>query len=68
MTKEAVINQMIQYSKEYQTDEAIEKAKEDLNKVKKILAMFVYNRLEGYKEISLVTSPSLDLRYKMYKR
>lgn len=68
ITKEAVIDQIKQLSKDYQTEEALFRVEEDLKLARKILAIFIYNRLAGYKEISLVTEPELHIKYKFNKR
>lgn len=68
ITKEAVIDQIKQLSKDYQTEEALFRVEEDLKLARKILAIFIYNRLDGTKEISLVTEPELHIKYKFNKR
>lgn len=68
ITKEAVIDQVKQFSKDYNTDETLSKIEEDLKLARKILAIFTYNRLDGTKEISLVTEPELHIKYKFNKR
>lgn len=68
ISKEAVVDQIQQYSKEFDTAEALSTVSEDLKPVKRILAMLIYNRLDGTKEISLVTEPELHIRYKFNKR
>lgn len=68
IAKEDLINQIQQYSKEFDTTKALAAVSEDLKPVKKILAMLIYNRLDGTKEISLVTEPELHLKYKFNKR
>lgn len=66
--KEDLINQIQQYSKEFDTAEALSTISKDLKPVRKILAMLIYNRLDGTREISLVTEPELHLKYKFNKR
>lgn len=68
ITKNAVIDQIKQFSKDYQTEEALFRVEEDLKLARKILAIFIYNRLDGTKEISLVTEPELHIKYKFNKR
>lgn len=68
ITKNAVIDQIKQFSKDYQTEVALFRVEEDLKLARKILAIFIYNRLDGTKEISLVTEPELHIKYKFNKR
>lgn len=56
------------YSEEYDTDAALESFDKDFKKARKVLAVFTYNRQEGYKELSFLTDPDLHISYKFYKR
>lgn len=68
ITKDVVIDYIMNLKKDYKIDEALSKIEEDLRPARKILAMLTYNRLDGTKEISLVTEPELHIKYKFNKR
>lgn len=51
---------------EQQKQDALKKLEEIKPKIKSILCCFVYNKDFG-KELSVLTSPNIDLRFKFYK-
>ena len=51
---------------EQQKQDALKKVEEIKPKIKNVLCCFVYNRDFG-KELSVLTSPSIDLKFQFYK-